>query len=280
MLSSNTCFPYPVLRPIIEDYKTTVFKDEHTIQAGNDCFHIRTNFSVNNTEISQMIRSGALSFALYIYCQTTMFRKLEYVSAITDYRLAAGDVHHSVEVTPCIVALQDIPEFHIEDFDIDYDGIMFNIEQGDIIGIGNKHLFDANYADDIIKEGSPIIDIEASDENYLKLVFESPHIIARLPREQCTNYWNCNGSVEKYALLHSVITIPALTQAITIIARDDMHPTFSEYAWFVTINLQLKKMARTDAEYQNLLEHPVTTAEKIMANNSSASLLAINNMNV
>ena len=35
-----------------------------------------------------------------------------------------------------------------------------------------------------------------------------------------------------------------------------------------------------DAEYQNLLEHPVTTAEKIMANNSSASLLAINNMNV
>jgi len=59
-----------------------------------------------------------------------------------------------------------------------------------------------------------------------------------------------------------------------------MHPTFSEYAWFVTINLQLKKMARTDAEYQNLLEHPVTTAEKIMANNSSASLLAINNMNV
>ena len=129
MLSSNTCFPYPVLRPIIEDYKTTVFKDEHTIQAGNDCFHIRTNFSVNNTEISQMIRSGALSFALYIYCQTTMFRKLEYVSAITDYRLAAGDVHHSVEVTPCIVALQDIPEFHIEDFDIDYDGIMFNVEQ-------------------------------------------------------------------------------------------------------------------------------------------------------
>ena len=278
MLNNNACFPYPVLRQKPEDYKTAIFNDEHKIEAGIDCFHVRTNFSVNNHQIRELISREKMSYALYISCPATMYRRLEFVRAVTDYRIPAGDVHFRVEVTPCIIVKKPIEHFSVDDFQDDFQKIDFNLAIGDIAGIGNAHSFDALYDPDIIKEGAPIIEISESDVQFMEVSFEEPHIVVKLPKEQYRNYKGCKGITEKYDLLNSVITVPVLVQAISIIdeQNDAEESTYSELAWYSTLNQKLKQMAHTEAEYSKMLENPVTTAERIMADNSARALLKVN----
>lgn len=278
MLNNNACFPYPVLRRKPEDYKTAVFNDEHTIEAGIDCFHVRTNFSVNNDQICELIDQGKMGYALYISCPSTMYRRLEFVQAIEDYKISAGDVHFRVEVTPCIIVKKVLDHFSVDDFVDDFQPIEFNLAVGDIAGIGSEHSFDALYDPDIIKEGSSPIDVSESNVQFMEVSFEQSHIIVKLPEEQYRNYKGCKGITGKYNMLNSIIVIPVLVQAIGIVAEQESakESTYSEYAWYNTLKQKLKQITKNDNDYTNMLEHPLTAAEKIMANISGKALLQVN----
>lgn len=281
MLNPNINYPYPLIRAYVEDYCTTVFKGDMTVNLQHDGYLVRPNFEINNPDIAEMISDGRLTYAIEVQSPATWYRKLFPVVDNKTFRLESGILHERVELTPCIIATSTINGFVNADFEEEYRGMSFDINAGDVIAIGESRSFDALYQHDIIKNGSSIVNIKGSnDTKEILCNFTGSLIEITLPAEQHKEYTTCGLDRTKYKTLNAILTIPALVEAIGIIANDYNTGTdsvLSKNAWYKTIDVNLKRIAENDEnKYKKLLEKPFTTAELLLGNNYIYALKYVN----
>lgn len=278
MLNANINYPYPVIRDYVEDYQTTVFKGALVVNLQPDGYLVRPNFEIQNPGIDNLIAEGKMTYALEVQSPATWFRKLYLINDNKPIRLDPAYLHERVELTPCIVATRSIPGFTNGDFETEYTGMSFDINAGDIIAIGEKRSFDALYQDDIIKNGSSIVNIAGSDSaKEIICDFTGSIIKITLPAEQYEDYVECGYLKTKYKTLNAILTIPALVEAIGIIASDENNQEhtsgFESKAWYKTIMVNLKRAAAgNDAKYRQMLGKPFAAAELLLGNNYAFAL--------
>ena len=278
MLNVNINYPYPVIREYTEDYQNTDFIGELKVLLEPDGYAVHTNFEISNKEIQSMIRKNILTYALEIQCVSTWFRKLYPIQECEVIRLDPQMIHERVELIPCIVAKKDIKGFTNKDFAQEYQAIKFDLKVGDIVGIGQKRIFDALYQNDIIKNGSSIVDVGGSDSiKEVQFDFSQSVIKITLPYDQYENYKNCGYNRSKYKMLNAILIVPALVEAIGIIAADEKDSEHQSghqnRAWYKTIVVNLKRFAENDErKYLQLLEKPFASAELLLGNNSAEAL--------
>ena len=249
-----------------------------------DCYLIRPEFEINNQSIAEYIEQGKLIYGLEILSPATWYRKLQTVTENKSIRLNPILVHERVELIRCIIANKDIKESTNDDFEDEYRGIKFQIHAGDIIAIGEARSFDALYQNDVIKNGSSIVSI-GGDETTKEIIcdYSGSVITITLPAEQYDDYKECGYLKAKYKTLNAILTVPALVEAIGIIANDEDNPDhtsgFEKKAWYKTIVVNLKRAAENnEAKYRQLLKKPVTSAELLLGNNYASALQYVNSI--
>lgn len=260
MLNININYPYPVIREYTDDYQSTEFIGELKVLLEPDGYAVHTNFEINNKGIQILLSKRILTYALEVQCVSTWFRKLYSIHENRVIRLDPQMIHERVELIPCIVAATSIEGFTNEDFAEEYQDMKFDLNAGDIIGIGQKRTFDALYQNDIIKNGSSIVDVGGNDK--LKEIlcdFSQSTIKLTLPADQYENYRSCGYNRFKYKMLNAILIVPALVEAIGIIAADEKDPEHQSghqnRAWYKTIVVNLKRFAENDErKYLQLLE--------------------------
>jgi hypothetical protein len=278
MLNVNINYPYPVIREYIEDYKNTIFTGKLTVQLESEGYVIHPSFDIENNEIRELIEKNFLTYAVEVQCVSTWFRRLYRVDNNQEIHLNSMEIHERVEITPCIIANRDIPEFVNDDFEEEYQGMSFEINIGDIIGIGSRRTFDALYQNDIIKNGTSIVSIARSDvKKEITSDFTGNIIQITLPKDQYSDYMDCGYNKIKYKLLNAILIIPVLVEAIGIIANDerdsDETSGFETKSWYKTIVVNLKRYAESDEnKYKQLLDKPFSSAELLLGNNSASAL--------
>ena len=278
MLNVNINYPYPLLREYVEDYKSTIFTGELSVRLESDGYAIHPSFDVENDELCSLIEEGLLMYAIEVQCVSTWFRKLYRIIDNNIVRLNPQEIHERVELTPGIIATKNFKGFKNVDFEEEYQGMSFDINAGDIIGIGQKKTFDALYQNDIIKNGSSIVNIGGSDQiKEITCDFNGSVIQIMLPKDQYSDYMDCGYNRIKYKSLNAILTIPALVEAIMTIAYDEKNPDemsgFENKSWYKTIVVNLKRYAENDEnKYKQLLDKPFASAELLLGNNSAAAL--------
>lgn len=285
MLNVNINYPYPVIRPYVEDYNDTIFVGKLTVTPENDGYYICPQFSIANAEIQSMINEGKLTYAIEVECASTWFRRLIKITNNVAQKLDPTFIHETVELTPCIIANERITDFTNSDFAEEYCSIKYTINTGEIIGIGQKRTFDAFYQNDIIKNGSSIVHFEGSDTlKELSCDFTGNLINITLPTKQFENYKNCGYNKEKYKMLNAILSVPVVVEAIGIISDDESNPDeksgFEGKSWYKTIVANLKRYAENDNnKYKKLLSKPFTAAEILLGNNSELALAYLSELN-
>ena len=278
MLNANINYPYPVIREYAEDYQTTVFKGALVVNLQPDGYLVRPSFEILNTGIADLIAEGKMTYALEVQSPATWFRKLFLVKNNKPIHLDPASLHERVELIPCIVATAPISNFSNEDFEAEYCGMSFEINAGDIIAIGEKRSFDALYQNDIIKNGSSIVNIAGSDNaKEISCDFSGSVITITLPAAQYGDYTEWGYLKTKYKTLNAILTVPALVEAIGIIASDESNPEqtsgFESRTWYKTIVVNLKRAAENnEAKYRKMLEKPFASAELLLGNNYAFAL--------
>ena len=278
MLNVNINYPYPVIREYTEDYQSTDFIGELKVLLESDGYAVHTNFEINNKGIQSLISKNILTYALEVQCVSTWFRKLYPIQESKVIRLDPQMIHERVELMPCIVAVTEIEGFTNEDFAEEYQGMKFDLNVGDIIGIGQKRTFDALYQNDIIKNGSSIVDVGGNDKlKEIQCDFSQSTIKITLPSDQYEDYRSCGYNRSKYKMLNAILIVPALVEAIGIIAADEKDSEHQSghqnRAWYKTIVVNLKRFAENDErKYLQLLEKPFASAELLLGNNSAEAL--------
>lgn len=284
MLNANINYPYPVIREYVEDYQTTVFKGALVVNLQPDGYLVRPNFEIQNSGINDLITEGKMTYALEVQSPATWFRKLFLINENNPIRLDPAFLHERVELTPCIVATMHISGFSNKDFATEYSGMSFDINAGDIIAIGEKRIFDALYQNDIIKNGSSIVNIVGSDSAKEVICdFTGSVIKIILPAEQYEDYIECGYLKTKYKTLNAILTIPVLVEAIGIIANDENNHEqtsgFETKAWYKTIVVNLKRVAENnEAKYRQMLGKPFASAELLLGNNYVFALNFVKNV--
>ena len=186
---------------------------------------MHTNFEINNKGIQILLSKRILTYALEVQCVSTWFRKLYTIHENRVIRLDPQMIHERVELIPCIVVATSIEGFTNEDFAEEYQDMKFDLNAGDIIGIGQKRTFDALYQNDIIKNGSSIVDVGGNDKlKEIQCDFSQSTIKLTLPADQYENYRSCGYNRSKYKMLNAILIVPALVEAIGIIAADEKDP--------------------------------------------------------
>ena len=192
MLNININYPYPVIREYTDDYQSTEFIGELKVLLEPDGYAVHTNFEINNKGIQILLSKRILTYALEVQCVSTWFRKLYPIHENRVIRLDPQMIHERVELIPCIVAATSIEGFTNEDFAEEYQDMKFDLNAGDIIGIGQKRTFDALYQNDIIKNGSSIVDVGGNDKlKEIQCDFSQSTIKLTLPADQYENYRSC-----------------------------------------------------------------------------------------
>ena len=285
MLNTNINYPYPVVKSFIDDYNNTIFTGDLKVEIGTNCYIVTPNFSINNDELANMIDKGNLTYAIEIQCTSTWFRKLYKIKNNQKFTIESCLLHERVEITPCIISCANINNFQNDDFIEDYEGILFNINIGDIVGIGEKRTFDAYYDNDIIKSESSIINIvKGSNKNEIECDFEGNIIQIYLPDIQFNEYKECGCMKDKHVLLNAVLVIPVLVKAIGIIEEEERQDSeenvYQNKSWYKTIVANLKRHSNNDQKkYKQLLENSVTSAEILLGNNYISALRYIKGIN-
>ncbi len=283
MLRNDVGYPYPVLRTFLSDYKESFFSSDITVSTTQTGFRITIDFSVNNDRINKLIDTGVLQYALYLFCPRTFLREMRYLKPDTEYvDIAAEDVHYQVEYAAYIIATQDIEHYTDEDLSEGFENIDFTIPKGSIFGIGRSGHFSALFDNDIIKDAGSIIQVMGSEkEKYMRVDLSGNTIIVWMPTEQSGKYKNMPKARNKQDLLHAVVTIPALVEAIYMIAKtNEGHSPEdeerSERPWFLTIARAVKELSVSTGESEkSLYDAPLRTAQIILKNNSETALKLI-----
>ena len=139
MLNSVMSYPYPILRSMPVDYKESFFSAEINKETVKDGFYLNISYSVHNDQIKELLDKHVLAYAVQLQCISTWYRELK-VSDADNQKIfiPSGMVHERVDLCPCIIALEKIDNFTNADFTEDFDGIVYEINKGEVVAIGER----------------------------------------------------------------------------------------------------------------------------------------------
>ena len=287
MLNSSINYPYPLLRTTPGDYNQSIFNGEINVKSLPDGYEVTVSFHLENQEMKGLLSEKKASFALEIQCVSTWYRHLELsTSDILVFNIPSTLIHERVDLCPCIVATNSIEDYHSADFAEEYQGLSFSINSGEVLAIGDRKKFDAIYKNDIIRKSESIVSFKV-DERAATMFCEWDYEIIQihLPPKQYEEY-NHIGKWEtrKIPVLNAIYIVPVIVEAITLIYQDECQGGtggLSSYAWYKTLKFLIGKIANNNASaYKKLLADPVGTAQKLMNDNSAASLGILSKLGV
>lgn len=273
MVNCNMEYPYPVLRPEAVDYKTSCFAAEVKVTPGKSCYIFHTKLDIQDEKIKKLVEDGLAQPGINIQCDSTWLREMKRVNIGEDeFSISTSDVHNRVNFCPVITATTGIDNFYSDDFIDEFQGMKITIHPGDPLAIGEARYFDAEYVEDHLKKGDPIISItSAPDTKDMSFDFEGSVIKVFVP-EKCKNaYYNMKVTKEKYPVLSILFYLPAVTEGLRCLKEDE--DTYINYTWAKTIKDSVMQLAGGDEnKYEALLDSPFQTAQSLVGGMDNAIL--------
>ena len=276
MLNNSINYPYPILRSSTIDYKSTTFTAEiPDPEPYADGYRIKVVYSITNPEIQKLVVEGKAAFALQVYCISTWYRRLKVCELGKDnfeFELKSNIVHNRVDLCPCIVAQDSLKGFYSDDFQDDFVGMNFDINPGEVIGIGDCRYFDAVFKKEIIPLESIVQVVTEEQDKVMSCDFDKNYICVHLPEVQYNMYISMGlNEPWKTPILNAICSVPAIAKGIEEVSHNDSE--LVERPWFKSLKYHLHELVNNDEDkYKDLFDDPIKTAQLLLHNNSGTAL--------
>jgi hypothetical protein len=129
-------FPYPVLRPDIDDYQSGEFQTTVDVEGSGKGkkITIRIHVALSIEEIKEEIAKGNASISIIIACRETYFRDAISSSKFDiEESFDSGVFRGEVEISPFIVATKPITKFRCKDINSEFSSKEFSFEVGEVL---------------------------------------------------------------------------------------------------------------------------------------------------
>lgn len=249
-------YPYPVLAYFLDDYK-----DKHAFDAKitqvKDGFNTKLVFeaTLTNKDLLGLVRNGKALFVYHMECSQTGFRKVIRTDKFSlSYVLSNREVKNIVQICPFIVATEDITSYSCADFDDDYKGLTFDIEEGCVLAVGQQVDADVSDSiDDLANTPSIFSIVQNTDEaiKEMKVDGNGDKIVIQLPFNDYYSYKSLSQNPKFEPVLNALTIVPALVfviEEIKLWNREEMNSREINCGWFRSIKHVLSKEFNCDVE--------------------------------
>ncbi|MGN1222785.1 MAG: hypothetical protein ACI4T1_01485 [Christensenellales bacterium] len=274
-------YPYPLLESCFgqEDYIDSSFNILVEHKNNLDSVELKFTPVLINAGIQKLIDEGNAYFAVHIECHLTSFRDLYRVGKELILKLDANDVEGFVNICTFIIANNNLREYTNDKFNEDYAGTRFDIEKGNILAIGDSYELEINKVQDNLGNMQSIFGlIESKNENEkdIKIDLSRDKINIVLPKNEFIEFKTMMRTRANHAVLHSMILVPALMQAIDEMKKRVQNNNLyeiEEKKWYRSIVKAAENLGIIIDE-ENILELPnFETAQKLIANTINRGIL-------
>lgn len=276
-------YPYPVLAEFNNDYNDSRFNIYSVVQCHPNELFLQFKPELKNIGLENLIKNDQAYFAVHIECGLTGFRKFVIVpTGGLDYNIPADDIEGVISICPFIIAKTDIEHYTNELFNSDYDGISFDIEQGNILAIGKEvqtRIEKEN--DDLANVPSIFAVTELKDEQCKDIVIDnsSQKINIQLPSKTFMEFKIAMNNPNSMAVIHSIIIIPALMKCFDDLkTKPDELYIYEDRRWYRALKKALRKIDFILDESTIMSLNPFEISQKLMDNTTNRAILSINDI--
>lgn len=281
-------YPYPVLSSYSNDYRNSAFETKiEVIHEGNE-WRVEFFAELTSESLLSCIRNGAAKYVYHLECAQTGFRFVIQTDRVRQtYTLPNDSVNGTLEICPLVVAVEDIPAYHGEDFHEDYQGLSFDIEAGCVMAVGQTVRFDITKDIDDLANTPSIFTIsknpDADCKDMLVDIFQRK-IVIKLPAGDFYSYKALSATPAAQPILNALTVVPALLfvldelRALSIRERSENEDTL----WYRVLKKILLEQFDCNVESeafntmdflelsQKLVNHPMTEALTFLASDLGA----------
>ncbi len=258
-------FPYPVLRPDIDDYLDSEFQVTVDIVGAKDNQKIEAKIQValSSDDIKREITKGNALISVIFACRETYFRE-----TITTQKFGfkksfdSGAIRGEVIIYPFVVAIKPIKRFRCRDINPEFQATSFNFETGEVLAADEPKIV---YIDrDLFRPISSILQLVKLDSLTgfeWRLNFEDDKLQLMLSAEAKQAVDQARNSRRNRAILINSLYFSAIMEAIQKLKEDD--GTYEPLRWAQVIKQQCHNAAIDIATHdsymiaQRLLKYPL-----------------------
>lgn len=214
----NISLPYPVLGiyddvyPLLEDGCVQM---DTPVKTASE-YHFGITLTQRNRDITSLIDAGMAEYACEVTCKDTFMRRCWHSSKPHfDITIGRREVCGHIDFQCYIAAKVDIPDYTNSDFNEDYYGFSFDLEEGDLLAVFPSAWWNTEIKyDKLYAAGSFMQIVEAADgidKTWFNL--EDERILIEMPHDLFIQYQRIGNSFPE--VIHSSLVHNALVYALS-----------------------------------------------------------------
>jgi hypothetical protein len=266
-------FPYPVLRPQVDDYvdgEFQAFVESSQSQDMQD-LALQAKFQLSVPEIMKCIESGQAEFVLVVSCRETFYRE-RFSTESTELKvsLPSGHIRGKVEFHSYIVAKSSIKNFSSKWINPEFGSGPFSFEQASVLAVDRpQEIFIDREAFKPVSSIFELVKSENIPEQEWRLSFTDNKVQIRLHPAMKEKIDNFRTDRRNKAILINSLYFSAVMQCLSMMKSGE---GYDEQRWAKIIEQQCSRAGidlQKEEEYsaaQKLLLYPLTIFETYLLN--------------
>lgn len=256
-------FPYPVLRPDVDDYTDGAIQATVDIKPCGNGLDLKAdiNFALSVPEIADLVKKKKASYTIVFECRDTYFRHAERsFTPSFESSFPNGSLRGEVVINPYVIATENIEDFSSSLVNAEFGPGPFQFSQGSVLAVDRPQ---SVYIDkDVFRPVSSVF-VLVSDESLtghewqVKLSFDKVHIAVSPDLKATID--SARNTRKNQAILINSIYFAAVMQCITCLKRENSD--FETYKWAKVIE---QKCHALGLDIANQDEYALT--QKLMRN--------------
>ncbi|GEM_PF-6873436 len=270
-LQRQKLYPHPILTFYNDDYTKGEFTAELVeVELLHSKLRLHFNYALDCPPLEVLVENGKATPIIHIENSQTKYRNaFPLTESYID--IPSQKLNGQVEVLPMIVANQSFEYYYNNYLSDDYQGMSFNIEEGNILAIQQDATFHVEKEQQDDANIPSIFELVKNDEQKEAITFDlytSDKIIINTNHDVQKYYSTLEDKENPRKLLTSLVIFPALVQAINNMKSEDeeIHQDLEEKRWYNSIKKRLKDVD-INPEEQSFFDKPSEAIAQILLRN-------------
>ncbi|MES0032098.1 hypothetical protein [Mesorhizobium sp. M0040] len=231
---SLRAFPYPVLRPDVDDYIDGELQVTADFQVKDSEITVDVTCALSVADIHQLIDEGRARYVVVFACRDTYFRHAE-VSAQPSFVVTfhGGDLRGEVIVNPYVIAVKPITGYRSKLVNSEFGSGPFSYDEGSILAMDRPH---AIYVDREIYRPISSVFTLVRNENLAvhewRVDLTNDYVQLQVSTSIKTKIERARNSSSNRAILLNSLYFSAVMQCLSVLKASDQHDDL-KWAWII-----------------------------------------------
>lgn len=224
MKLSSRSYPYPVVGNR-DDVPGAAFQAALEMTTDRQAVYIDTLIKCSSKTINDLVKKGDACFVVHIECSNTLYRKaFEFTEENHRLQIPSDNLNDAVEINIFTRAKKNLSGYRVDKAHADYGSVSFSVEKGDIIAVGESHVF---YIESPFDALSPIGSIMQITETHkdgdqpMQVQYSGQKILIELSKKDFDDYKRLKGVDGVSTALTMSIVLPVLVDAIHLLQASE-----------------------------------------------------------